>query len=108
MVHDSRRDVAPYSLSTWVNGRAVDVRRPMADPFHHTTLTTTFGWRDRLRILLGRQVVVTVVVDGKPEVVEGVLELDENYRGLPGSLRRSEADAELLGHLQQVGTPEPT
>lgn len=67
----------------------------MPDPFHNTTLTVTFGWWERLRILMGRPVTVCVSVDATPEVVEGVLELDENYRGLSGSQRRREVDAEL-------------
>jgi hypothetical protein len=102
-VFDSRRDDLPYYLSIRVNGKAVDCRRPMPDPFHNTTLTTRFGWRDRLRILMGRPVTVCVSVDATPEVVEGVLELDENYRSQPGSQRRREADAELHAALAAVG-----
>jgi hypothetical protein len=102
-VFDSRKDASPYFLTTSVNGNTVDWRKPMSDPFHYTKLTTKFGWRDRLRILVGRPVTVCVSVHATPAVVEGVLELDENYRGQPGSQRRREADAELHAALAAVG-----
>ncbi len=102
---DSREADLPYFLTTRVNGKAIDFYKPMADPFHNTTVTTRWGWRDRLRILFGKPTVVTVSVDATRAVVEAVSELDANYRGATGSERRRQADAEIDRALRKVWRP---
>lgn len=92
-----------YYLTTAVQGKTVDWRKPMADPFVTGRLTTRFGWRDRLRILMGRPIVVEVSIDGSPETVEAVLELDDDYLGAYGSERRRAWNERVNAALRERG-----
>jgi hypothetical protein len=101
-VFDSRTDELPYHMTTYVDGEVITFRQPMPDPFHNTTVHIKPKWRTRLRLFFGGETVVEVSVGGSHDIVEAVLELDANYRGETGSVRRAEADAELhqaLGEL---------
>jgi hypothetical protein len=101
-VFDSRNDELPYYVTTKVNGVVADFRKRMHDPFHHTVVSTRFGWWDRLRILAGMPVTVQVCVEAEPEVVEAVCELDANYRGKAGSTRRAEYDERIRAALSRT------
>lgn len=76
-----------FTLDTYVGDRRVSHER-IPDPFVNTRITV--GWRDLLRGLLRRRLVVNVVVGGDGEVVEDVLELNSDYLGGSHSTRRKE------------------
>jgi hypothetical protein len=77
------------------NGRRLSVD-PMPDPFHNTTIRPR-GWRVAIAVLR-RRYEVSVHVGGDRDIVEDVLELDDDYKGEPGSTRRVEWD----GQFQQM------
>lgn len=74
--HDSRLSGPRYHVTTRIDDRTVEFRKPLADPFVRHTVR--LGWRDLLRGLRRRQLTVTVLVGGAPDVVNDVLELDDN------------------------------
>ena len=84
--YDSRETGPRYYVTTELNGRVLDWRKRIDDPFVSTTVTVR--WRDLLKALFRRQLKVTIRVDGDKDVVEDVLELDDNYLG-PNSTRRA-------------------
>jgi hypothetical protein len=74
--YDSRETGPRYHLTTQVNGRFIDVDKPLQDPF--VTTRVTVGWRDLLRSLLHLEFTVVVSAGGDIEVVNDVLELDDD------------------------------
>ncbi|GAA4082913.1 hypothetical protein [Actinomadura miaoliensis] len=98
----STTDTGPrYHVTTLVHDRTVTFRRPIDDPFVRSTVTVS--WPDLLRGLLRGHLDVTVVVGADPEMIEDVLELNADYRGLPGSTRRTQSDQELRQTIQRFG-----
>lgn len=94
--YDSRQTGPPFTVETRLNGQRLSYER-IFDPFIATRVTV--GWRDLLRGLLRRRLEVEVLVGGDREIVEDVSELDDDYKGQPGSSRRAEWDAQLQGAL---------
>lgn len=84
--YDSRETGPRFWVTTYVGGRKITWRRPIADPFVYQTVR--IGWPDLLRGLLRRHLVVNVIVGGDKAIEDDVLELDENYL-IPGSTRRA-------------------
>lgn len=78
-----------FTLEIRENGKRLSAER-MPDPFHNTTIHPR-GWRAALAVLLHRYK-ITVIVDGDRDIVEDVLELDDDYKGLPNSTRWQEWD----------------
>lgn len=96
--YDHRETGDRYRVETWLEWRRVSVV-PTRDPF--VTHYVTVGWRDLLRGLMRRKLVVEIIVSGDPDIVEDVCELDADYTGRHDSARRSEwrkeVEAGLLG-----------
>jgi len=103
-VFDSRVDGLQYWVTTFADDKPIGVCESIDDPFVSQTVTTHFAWRDRLAILFGKEWVVRVNVGGTRKITEAVLELDDNYRGEPGSERRAECDAQLHQALKDFGS----
>lgn len=89
-----------YRITTTVDDRRVSETH-MRDPFAHHRVTV--GWCDLLRGVFRRKVVVVVVLDADPEMVEDVLELDADYLGKHGSTRRAEWNRHVLEALARGG-----
>lgn len=103
-VFDSRVDELPYRVSVTVNGETIEWRKPLHDPFVHQVVVTEFSFRDRLKHLFtGYRHEVHVMVGARDDVQEAVLELDDNYRGKTGSVRRAKCDGELNEALRNHG-----
>lgn len=86
-----------YSVAVWENDSLLD-RHPITDPFIHTTVRPR-GWRLALMVLFGRYE-LRVAVNGDPEIVEHVLELNPDYLGAWGSKRREAWNASLNESLR--------
>lgn len=91
--YDSRETGPRYHVTTKIDGHPLDFMAPIDDPFVRQTVT--IGWRDLLRGLLRRRLVVEVSVGGDHDIVEDVFELDDNYLGFSNSTRRQEFNAGL-------------
>lgn len=74
--YDSRDTGPRYWVTTEVDDRTVTFQQPLDDPFARTRVH--LGWRDLLRGLLRRDLVVTVTIGGDRKITHDVLELDEN------------------------------
>jgi hypothetical protein len=88
--YDSRLSGLRYHVTTRIDDRTVEFRKPLGDPFVRHAIH--LGWRDLLRGMLRRRLTVTVLVDGDSEIVNDVLELDDNTL-VPNSSRRQEFNA---------------
>jgi hypothetical protein len=99
--YDSRETGPSYHVTTQLDDRTIAFQQPIDDPFVRHTVR--IGWRDLLRGLLRRHLVVTVVLGARPSVVEDVLELDANYLGIGGSTRRDELHATINQALGGIG-----
>jgi len=97
--YDHRETGDRFYIETRLDHRPVSVT-PIRDPFVHHRVTV--GWRDLLRGLLRRKIVVTVIVGGDGEIVEDVCELDADYAGRYRSTRRSEWREWIEGALRSV------
>lgn len=84
--YDHRQTGDRFTLKSYECDRKHD-DLTMPDPFVNHTVHVR-GWRNALRVLLRRYKYV-VVVGGDPEIVEDVLELNDDYKGQPGSTRRT-------------------
>lgn len=74
---DGRETGDRYHVTTTVNGRAVEFRKPLPDPFVRQTVYVSL--RDVARgLLLDGRLVVEVTVGADPELMNDVLELDDN------------------------------
>lgn len=87
-----------YFVTYRIDGRTITSRKRIEDPFIRGTLYVS--WWDRLKSLLRRDMVVQVLVDGDPDVVEDVLELNADYLGLGHSTRRAEYRASLHAAME--------
>jgi hypothetical protein len=103
--YDSRETGPRYSITTTINGRVLEWQKPIEDPFVRQVVHV--GWRDLLRGLLHRDLVVEVRVDGDRDVVEDVLELDGNYLGTNCTRRDEFNTAVLSGTLGDYLGPLP-
>lgn len=65
-----------FNYSTRLGDTTLQFRTPIHDPFLNCTITTKFGWRDKLRILFGKEVSHTVIVDADREVMNAVMRLE--------------------------------
>lgn len=88
-----------YSIAIWENGGRLE-SKDMPDPFHTTTIRPR-GLRAALAVLFGRYE-LQVMVNGSAETVERVLEINPDYKGVPGSERRALFDAEIAGALERL------
>jgi hypothetical protein len=89
-----------YHLSVFVGGRELDFHKPIPDPFHRTDVT--IGWRDLLRGLLRRRLVIRVMVGADRHTEEAVLALNPDHLGYADSPSRKAWDArvnEWMGDL---------
>lgn len=77
--YDSRATGERYHVTTRVGGRTLTFQHRTPDPFVRQTVHV--GWRDLLRGLLRRGLLVEVLVDGDRDVVEDVLKLNGEYLG---------------------------
>lgn len=93
--YDSRETGDRYHVTTEIGNQTIAFRVPIPDPFVRQTVTV--GWRDLLRGLLRRRLVVTVIVGGDIDVINDVLELDDNAL-VPDSTRK----AAFHSHLNEV------
>lgn len=87
-IYDSRETGPRFHVTSRVGNQTIVFQERVDDPFVRHTVH--LHWRDMLRALLTfkRTLPVTVTVGGDRDVVEAVLELDDNYLGLPSSPRR--------------------
>jgi len=97
--YDHRETGDRFTVETRIAGRHLNVVTTR-DPFvnHRVTL----GWRDLLRGLLRRRLVVEVLVGGDPEIVDDVMELDADCLTF-GSTRREEWNAHIQESLADFG-----
>jgi len=100
-IYDSRDIGAPYRLTTSTTG-GYRHEEELDDPFHNTRVTV--GRRGLLKALVSGHLDVEVSIHAPHDVCEAVLELDDNYRGEPGSQRRQECDARLQDALSGFAT----
>jgi len=95
--YDSRATGDAYTVEVRERGSRLD-RHAVADPFVNTTVHPR-GWRAALAVLL-RRYEVSVHVSADLERVEDIFELNDDYKGQPGSTRRAEWDAEFQRGLE--------
>lgn len=67
----------PYFVTTKVNGRVIENRVPLEDPFVRTTTTTEFSRWDLVKLLFSRKpmIVQEVELDGTQECIKRVMNL---------------------------------
>jgi hypothetical protein len=94
--YDARKSGEPYTVEVREEDRRVS-RIVCGDPFINTTVHPR-GWRAALAVLR-RRYSVSVHVGACPPLVEDVLELNADYKGVRGSSRRREWDQQLEGSL---------
>lgn len=90
--YDRQKTGDRFTVETRLGDQRVSFEH-IPDPFIHTKVT--IGWRDLVRGLFRRRLVVTVVVGGDAEIIEDVTELDSDYLGAMNSTRRKEWDAQM-------------
>lgn len=93
--YDSRRVGQQYNVTTRVNDRTIDFKRPIPDPFVATTVGLSVF--DCLKGLF-RGLKVTILVDATKDRVDDVLELDANNL-VPNSTRRARYNQELMRNM---------
>jgi hypothetical protein len=93
--YDSRETGPRYHLTTRVGPRTIEFEKPLQDPF--VMQRVILGWRDLLRGLIRRRLVVEVQVGGDMDVVNDVLELDDDCL-IQGSTRA----AAFRSHLNET------
>lgn len=98
--YDSRLSGPRYHVTSRVDGRTIVFQERIADPFVRHTIR--LHWRDLLRGLLHRGLMVTVIVGGDPDIVNDVLELDDNTL-TPNSTRRQEFNVHINNALGRLG-----
>lgn len=102
--YDSTETGPRYHVTTWVGGRVVEWEHRVDDPFVRQTVTV--GWRDLLRSLLRRELVVEVSVGADRDVIEDVLELDANSLGY-NCTRRDEFNGSINAALSAFAGDDP-
>jgi hypothetical protein len=98
--YDSRETGDRFNVSAIVNGKPVCFLKPIPDPFVRQVVY--IGWRDLLRGLLKRKLVVEVSVGGDHDIVEDVMELDANYLGYSNCTRRTEFNRGLHKAMKRM------
>lgn len=102
--YDSRETGPAYSIRTSVNGVPLEPSpRKLDDPFVRHTVTV--DWRDLLRSLFRRRLVVEILIDGDRERMDDVLELDNNQL-IAGRTRRVEFQAGMHERLKSFAIDE--
>ena len=104
---DSRERPDPYTLETIVamrtGYRLFSESRTIPDPF--VTHRVTLGlWHRICAVFDG--MIVEVRVSAPPDICEDVMELNDDYRGQPGSPRRNRVDAEFNDALHRFAAPK--
>lgn len=105
--YDSRETGPQYHVTAFVDDRLVndEMHVPIPDPFSNTTVI--IGWSDALKAALRhRPIKVSVSIGATRDRVEDVLELDDNYRGMPGSTRHSDFDESINQALRDLAEDE--
>ncbi|GAA3878495.1 hypothetical protein GCM10022243_49010 [Saccharothrix violaceirubra] len=103
--YDSRETGPRYRVTYQLDDRTITFREPIADPFGRFTLRVS--WWDRFKSLLRRDMAVTVLVDGDPEVMDDVLELDADTL-VPYSTRQAEFRAGVHKSLARFAKENET
>jgi hypothetical protein len=75
--YDSRVTGPRYHVTTSINGKTLNFREPVPDPFVRATVEVR-SWRDLLLGLFRRRLVVEVTVSADTELMNDVLELDDD------------------------------
>lgn len=75
-----------YHVTTRLGDRTITFQEPLDDPFVRHDVT--IGWRDLLRGLVRRELLVTVIIDGDPETVRALMNLNTET-STPSACRRS-------------------
>lgn len=104
-VFDSRLVGPQYWLTTMVNDEVETWQRPIDDPFVRVIITGRRTFFGRLWDLFRKQEIVVMLGTVNPQLCEAVLELDDNYRGIPGSARRLDAEAAMHDALRSFTDP---
>lgn len=99
--YDSRATGPRYWVTTTVDGRAVNFRQSIPDPFVRATVEVR-SWRDLLLGLLRRRLVVEVTVGADVELMNDVLELDEDTL-IAGRTRQAAFQQSMHGRLGSFG-----
>lgn len=102
--YDSRETGLPYHVTTRLNDRVIAWQKPLDDPFVRHTVHV--GWRDLLRSLLRRELVVEVLIGADKQVMEDVLELNDNYLGT-NCTRRDEFNGSLNAAMSNLAGADP-
>lgn len=102
--YDSRETGPRYHVTTWINRRVIVWEHRVDDPFVRQTVHVS--WRDLLRSLLRRELVVEVSVGADRDVMEDVLELDANALGY-NCTRRDEFSGSLNAALSAFAGDDP-
>jgi hypothetical protein len=103
--YDHRQTGDRFTVAYLVNGRRIN-EESITDPFVRGRVTVS--WRDIVRSLLRRRrLEVEFRVDGDRDIIEDIMELDANYRGIYDSTRRQQANAEIEHALERLAmTPD--
>jgi|GEM_PF-3341376 len=91
--YDSRQTGDAYTVEVREDDKRID-KHAVADPFVNTTIHVR-GWRNALAVLLHRYCCSVHVGAVDPARYEDIAELNDDYKGQPGSTRRAEWDAQL-------------
>lgn len=98
--YDSRKTGPRFHVTSTIDARPVAFMEPIQDPFVNHTIR--IGWRDLLRGLFRRGLVVTVVVGGDKGIVDDVLELDADTL-VANSTRRDEYNRGISRAFRRQG-----
>lgn len=103
--YDSRETGPRYWVTTTIDGKPVEFRQPLSDPFVRKTVN--LEWRLVSWLPWPRhRVTVEVTVGADPELMNDVLELDDNTL-IPGRTRkeafRQSMHGKLAAFAQEVG-----
>lgn len=97
--YDSRETGPRYHVTTAIDGKTISFRQLIDDPFVRQTVTIC--WRDLLRGLLRRRLVVEVTVGADIELIHDVLELDDNTL-IEGRTRKTEFRKRLVTKMGSI------
>ena len=109
-IYDSRKDGRQFIIKTDVDLSDDPIYRAVEeldDPFVRQIVKVRFCFWDRVRVLFGAKTDVTIRLDASKPVQEAVLELDDNYRGMPGSARHRECEQDMQRALSRFASGLP-
>lgn len=99
--YDSRETGPRYWVTTSIDGKPVEFRRPLPDPFVRKTVN--IEWRPVKWLPWPRlRVAVEVTVGAYPDLMDDVLELDENTL-IAGRTRKEAFRQSMHGKLKSFG-----